>query len=199
MLERDGCMRTVGVQLARAHRVLRRADWTDVMSGEFDLVTASYSLGEMPRASAPATWDATRGAVVVVEPGTPAGYRSVMEVRRHALGRGARVAAPCPHDDECPLALPHWCHFSQRLARTPLHRSLKNADLPWEDEKFSYVALARFAPKSATGRVVGRPRYRKHMVRLPICTNLDVGTRVIPASDEAYARARRASWGDGFA
>ena len=41
------------------------------------------------------------------------------------------------------LQPPDWCHFTQRLPRSRAHKQIKGAELPFEDEKFSYVALTR--------------------------------------------------------
>ena len=41
------------------------------------------------------------------------------------------------------LLAPDWCHFTQRLPRSRAHKQIKEADVPFEDEKFSYVALTR--------------------------------------------------------
>jgi ribosomal protein RSM22 (predicted rRNA methylase) len=75
-----------------------------------DLVTVCYVLGELTppdqadlvaRCAASAT---PGGAVVVVEPGTPAGYARILAARDGLLGAGLRLAAPCPHGRACPIA-----------------------------------------------------------------------------------------------
>ena len=104
-----------------------------------DLVIASYLVGEMSDAEqtalAEAAWMKTRDTLVIVEPGTPAGYARIIALRRQLIARSAHVAAPCPHDAECPLVAPDWCHFVQRLPRSRAHIALKEASLPYEDEK----------------------------------------------------------------
>jgi len=56
----------------------------------------------------------------------------------------ALAVAPCPHNLECPMATNSWCHFKQRMQRTPLQLAAKqNSSLNWEDEKFSYVVLGK--------------------------------------------------------
>src|SRR6202011_5124470 len=80
-----------------------------------DLVVASYMIGEIDdaerRALADAMWAKTRGTLLIVEPGTPAGYGRIIAVRAQLIAAGAHVAAPCPHDRQCPLISPDWCHF----------------------------------------------------------------------------------------
>ena len=54
--------------------------------------------------------------------------------------------APCPHEGMCPLALTgrDWCHFVQRVRRTPhkvYNKGSKRRFL--EEEKFSYLAMRR--------------------------------------------------------
>jgi ribosomal protein RSM22 (predicted rRNA methylase) len=88
-------------------------------------------------------WDATADTLVIVEPGTPAGWERILAARRQLIEAGAHVLAPCPHAFACPLQAPDWCHFAERVARSRLHRLAKGADVPWEDEKFSYVAVSR--------------------------------------------------------
>src|SRR5258708_36571094 len=93
-------------------------------------------------------WEKTRDSLLIVEPGTPAGYARIIALRQQLIASGAHVAAPCPHDGNCPLTAPDWGHFTQRLPPSRAHKQLKSADLPYEDEKFSYVALTR-APAAA--------------------------------------------------
>src|SRR5512143_2851917 len=126
-----------------------------------DFVIASYLIGELSegdqRALADAMWAKARHALVVVEPGTPAGYARILALRQQLIASGAHVAAPCPHDRACPLTAPDWCHFSQRLPRSQAHRQLKGAEVPFEDERFSYVALTRRPVTARRARVLAPP------------------------------------------
>ena len=112
-----------------------------------DLVIASYLIGEVGEAErrtlVERLWAKTRDTLLVVEPGTPAGYKADHRLRAQLVASGAHVAAPCPHERECPLSNPDWCHFAQRLPRLRAHIQIKGAELPFEDEKFSYVVLTR--------------------------------------------------------
>lgn len=171
-----------------------------------DLVTAAYVLGELTAAQqAVLVGLAERGApaVLLVEPGTPAGHRRILAARDQLLAAGYRVAAPCPHQLSCPLATEgEWCHFGARLPRSAVHRQVKGADLAYEDEKFSYVAMVRpdvtGAADLPAARVVRRPQQRKGLVMLDVCASDGTSRRelVSKSKGEAYKRARKTSWGD---
>jgi ribosomal protein RSM22 (predicted rRNA methylase) len=166
-----------------------------------DLVVASYLLGEMDdteRATlADQLWAKTRNTLLIVEPGTPAGYARIIELRRQLIAVGAHVAAPCPHDAACPLAAPDWCHFTQRLPRSRAHKALKGAELPFEDEKFAYVALARTAIARRPSRVLAQPVVGKVEVTAKLCTPGGLVVAKVPRRAKAdYARAWRWRWGD---
>lgn len=166
-----------------------------------DLVVASYIIGELnegdQRKLAEAMWTKARHALVVIEPGTPAGYARILALRQQLIAAGAHVAAPCPHDKPCPLTAPDWCHFSQRLPRSQAHRQIKGADAPFEDERFIYVALTRVAPASRASRVLAPPDVGKAEITAKLCTEQGVELGKIPRRDKAaYASARRWRWGD---
>ena len=141
-----------------ARAVLAKADAAD-------LVVASYVIGEMGEAERAALaslmWEKTRDTLLVVEPGTPAGYARIIALREQLIAAGAHVAAPCPHDEACPLAAPDWCHFTQRLQRSRAHKQVKGAEVPFEDEKFSYVALTRAPVATAPRPRAGAARRRQ--------------------------------------
>lgn len=170
------------------------------------LVTVSYVLGELTgqarTALARAAAGAARQAVVVVEPGTPEGYARVIEARDELIAAGLEVLAPCPHSGRCPIEPgADWCHFAARVSRSALHRRVKGGELPYEDEKYSYVAAVRPAPEAlgpAAARIVRRPQQRKGQVLLELCT-ADEGLRratVTKRDRETYRAARDAAWGD---
>lgn len=166
-----------------------------------DLVTMAYVLGELPpqvRADAVRSLAAGSGLVVLVEPGTPAGYERIAAARDLLIELGLSVVAPCPHDRACPIPRGQdWCHFAERLNRTALHRRIKVGTLGFEDEKFCYVAAARGARARAAGRVVRRPVRRKGLVSLRLCTEADgmADATVSKRQGEAYRAARKTEWG----
>ncbi|KPF99212.1 SAM-dependent methyltransferase [Rhodopseudomonas sp. AAP120] len=166
-----------------------------------ELVIASYVINELGDAArdqlADSLWRATAGTLLIVEPGTPAGYQRILDARARLIAQGAHVVAPCPHDAACPLQPPDWCHFVQRLPRSRLHQQLKGAELPYEDEKFSYVALSRAAPPTRLSRVLTQPEQTKVAITAKLCTPDGLTMAVAPRRDKAaYARFRRLAWGD---
>jgi ribosomal protein RSM22 (predicted rRNA methylase) len=136
--------------------------------------------------------------LVIVEPGTPSGWMRILSARSLLLAKGAHVLAPCPHALACPLVAPDWCHFSRRVARSRIHREIKEADVPWEDEKFIYLAASRMPGKAAEARVIAPPRRASGRVDLKLCRSDGVAERrlVTRREGEAYKRARRLDWGD---
>lgn len=166
-----------------------------------DLVAASYMIGEIGDAERSALielmWAKTRDTLLIVEPGTPAGYRRIIASRQQLIASGAHVAAPCPHDGPCPLIAPDWCHFTQRLPRSRAHKQLKSAELPYEDEKFIYLAVTRAPAAQRPARVLAQPAVTKIAVTAKLCTDRGVVSAVAPRRDKAaYARFKKYDWGD---
>ena len=170
-----------------------------------DLVIASYALAELNPGKltsvAADLWKSCTGILILVEPGTPAGYERIVACRSALLAAGARIIAPCPHAAPCPIVAPDWCHFSQRLARSRDHMIVKAANVPFEDEKFSYLAVARnhiaVAPYSA--RVLAPPKKDKTGIAMKVCADGEIALRKIAKRDRAaFTQARDVHWGDAL-
>lgn len=167
-----------------------------------DLVTMAYVMDEITPASLPRLverlWQLTTDTLIVIEPGTPAGWQRILDARTRLIAVGAFVAAPCPHHAPCPLAAPDWCHFSRRVARSRLHRLAKDADVPWEDEKFIYLAASRKSRAAHVARVLAPPKTGSGKVALKLCqSDGAVSERLFTKRDgEIFKAARRLDWGD---
>jgi ribosomal protein RSM22 (predicted rRNA methylase) len=170
-----------------------------------DLVTTGYVLGELVEGGRPravdAAWAATLGVLAVVEPGSRAGFGRVLDARARLIDAGAHVVAPCPGPQPCPVraAPTTWCHFLARLDRSPLQRRAKAASRSWEDEPFSYVAVARpeIVSDPSPRVVLGRPRHHPGRVELRICAHGRIETRVVSRrAGEGWRIARDLEWGD---
>jgi len=168
----------------------------------YDLVLAGYAIAEISDPAIAKTverlWRACNGVLVILEPGTPAGFARILQCRAHLLGLGARIVAPCPSAYSCPN---DWCHFSVRLQRSKSHMRAKSASVPFEDEKFSFLAVAResIAVKLPTTRIVAEPRSAKPGIHLRLCADGDISERFIARRDKpAYKQAAKRKWGDAF-
>lgn len=166
-----------------------------------DLALLSYVVAELAPAQVISLLDRLwiqTSAIIVIEPGTPAGYRRILQIRDWAISQGAHLIAPCPHRAACPMQAPDWCHFPARVERTRMHKFLKNASLGYEDEKFSYLAFGKTPVKIPHGRIVGPVQKRTGFVQFPLCTQGKLASQTVARSQEGYRQARDASWGNSF-
>jgi ribosomal protein RSM22 (predicted rRNA methylase) len=210
LLDANSALRDLALDLSRYGERLRdmtyqrgeaRAALADAEAA--DLVVASYMIGEISEAERRALtelmWAKTRDTLLIVEPGTPAGYARIIALREQLIASGAHVAAPCPHDGKCPLIAPDWCHFTQRLPRSRAHKQLKSAELPYEDEKFIYVVLTRTPVARHPARVLAQPVISKVAISARLCTNRGILNLIAARRDKArYQRLKKVDWGDAI-
>jgi ribosomal protein RSM22 (predicted rRNA methylase) len=205
LIESSSAIRTFGARFAGESGVAR-IEWQPALDTPppHDLVTIAYVLDELdPDRRAPLLdrlWSMTGDMLLIVEPGTSAGWRRILEARTQLLNLGAYLIAPCPHAAACPLAAPDWCHFSRRVARSRAHLVAKDAEVPWEDEKFTYLAAARRPGIVPNARVIAAPRAGSSKVALKLCSadgrsRMELVTR---RQGDRYKAARRAAWGETF-
>jgi ribosomal protein RSM22 (predicted rRNA methylase) len=209
LLDSNDALRTLALDLARDSTRLREISYERgearpalAKADAADFVVASYMIAEIGEAEQQALaelmWQKTEGTLLVVEPGTPAGFARIIALRAHLIALGAHVAAPCPHDGPCPLQAPDWCHFSQRLQRSRAHMQVKGAEVPFEDERFAYVALTRTpVAGQRRSRVLAQPAVGKAEIAAKLCTPDGLAVAKVPRRAKAdYASARRWRWGD---
>ena len=188
---------------------VRAAEWREgnvageLPEGKFDLVTLSYVLNELPSDQrlqvVQRAWQRTGKLLLIVEPGTPAGFRNIKEVRASLIATGAHIVAPCPHAGECPMTASDWCHFAERVSRSAEHRQLKHAELGYEDEKYSYTVFSRQPSALPAARILRHPRKHSGHVELQLCTAEGLKKETVSRkAGERYKRARKAEWGEEF-
>jgi ribosomal protein RSM22 (predicted rRNA methylase) len=211
-VERNAAFAAIGQRLAAASEspALRAARWLPGDVGELDalpahdVVVLSYVLGEIPEPHVErvvrAAWRKAGALLVLVEPGTPESFRSVHAVRALLLAGGTHLVAPCPHEQACPMfATGDWCHFAARLARTAAHRRLKSGSLGYEDEKFSYLAVAKQPVALPDSRVLRHPLIHPGHMRLTLCRPDQPEQTTVTKSHKALWRyARKIAWGDAW-
>ena len=193
-LERAAVMRELGQKLVKA-------DWRafDVMADDLpesaDLVIASYMLNEVadPISAARKLWSASQSVLLIVESALPESVALLQKIRADLTTQGAFVAAPCPHDKPCA----EWCHFACRIERSRLHKQLKGGDAPFEDEKFSFIALTKIPVSRCSARVLRHPQIGANKVGLTLCTSDGIVEKTIFKADKTlYKAARKAKTGD---
>ena len=208
LLDANGALRALALDLGRGSTRLNdmtyergeaRTKLADADAA--DLIIASYMIGEIDEVERSVLtdlmWAKTKDTLLIIEPGTPAGYSRIVALREQVIASGAHVVVPCPHDGKCPLAAPDWCHFTQRLPRSRAHKQIKGAELPFEDEKFSYVALTRAGVAQHPARVLAQPVVTKVEVTAKLCTPEGLVIAKVPRRAKAdYAHAKRWRWGD---
>lgn len=208
LIENSAAIRAVGHDLLAASGI-ERAQWLtqdltalSVQNKTYDLVLLAYVLDELAPQAVHSLigrlWQSTADMLVVIEPGTPAGWSRILSVRDQLVAAGAHLIAPCPHTSACPLASPDWCHFSRRVARSRLHRQVKAGEVPWEDEKFIYIAASRHAGPHPQARVIAPPIVRGGTVSLKLCENKGTSAMRLWSRRDgaAFRHARRLAWGD---
>lgn len=208
-MEREPAMQKIGKSIMQqGSSVLQRAEWIsgDLVSDNIlqtDLVIASYVLnellGENFLRSIDKLWHAAQELLLIVEPGTPQGYKRLRMAREYLLSKGADIAAPCPHSMECPMPGGNWCHFACRIARSRLHRQLKDGEVPYEDEKFSYMAFAKKPTEKVPARILRHPYTGKGYISLEICNTDGIETAVIRKKDkDLYKKVKKVRCGDSI-
>ena len=170
-------------------------------TARYDLVIASYALTELTQVeTAAANWLAcAEQALVVIEPGRPRDYARLMQVRRR-LADDARILAPCPHAEDCPLPPGDWCHFSgggcpgaATTVRQERGRSVRGRTvfLPRAQPE-------RLTPMAATGASRARAATARQTQRnAEDCTPAGLEKRTLASRDKAsFKRASNLGWGD---
>lgn len=208
LLETSPAIRNIGQTLAAASSV-EQIHWRDSnvrngVDGSADLVTLAYVLDELEPGDrtklVASLWNATTSVLAIIEPGTTAGWRRILDARAQLTSAGAHIIAPCPHAQACPITEPDWCHFSQRVARSRIHRLAKGGEVPWEDEKFAYLIVSRTPATPSPARVLTPPLTAKGRVELKLCQPDGTATHrlVTRKEGDSFKQARRSDWGDLF-
>jgi ribosomal protein RSM22 (predicted rRNA methylase) len=177
-------------------RDLVRGDLPDA-----DLVVANFVLAEIAAQDVVVDrlYTAAKDVLVLIEPGTPEGFARIRDARAWLIGQGTHVLGPCTHANACPMIAPDWCHFSQRLPRSRDHMQAKGASVPYEDERYAWVAVSRTRVSAHEGRarVLAPPKDGKPGITFKLCTPAGLEERFVARREkEMFAEVRKAGWGD---
>lgn len=211
-LERENVMRNLGKKFMKESGidVLKNTEWEEIdlinteINYSADLVICSYVLNELSEENRNKVleklWNVTNKILLIIEPGTPIGFEEIRKLRDKLIKVGGNVIAPCSNIKICPMPENDWCHTTCRVSRTRIHKLLKNGDVPYEDEKFSYIAVCKedFANDDYV-RVLRHPKIESGKISLKVCSKNGIHQKVIYKKDkELFKVARKLKCGDLF-
>lgn len=155
--------------------------------------------------------------MILVEPGSPKGFRFVHDFRQWIVEKSrdeANIVGPCPHHNECPMAREKyvWCNFEQGVYKYPNSVFTKLPKQSTIDrEKFSYLVVKKGkinktsweetpADKSFSwSRIIKKVLKRKGHAIFDVCNKAGKLERKIIAKShgrEDYKNAKKLKWGD---
>lgn len=211
-LEREDVMLNLGKSLMRESESneLKKVSWKkfdlviDEIKDNADLVICSYVLNELDdinrMKALQKLWRATNKILLIIEPGTPAGFEKIKEMRKWLINNNASVLAPCPNSGKCLMPEDDWCHTTCRVSRSKIHKLLKSGEVPYEDEKFSYIAVCKYKFNSNNiVRVLRHPKIEAGKITLKVCNKDGVNINVITKKDKnLFKKVRKINCGDCY-
>jgi ribosomal protein RSM22 (predicted rRNA methylase) len=190
------------VELGKA--IGSRGTWTNRLPQvSYGGTLCSYSFGEVAPLEREALlkklWKLSDKWILIIEPGTPEGYHTILSLREALIELGGTVVAPCPHNNPCPMKEPKWCHFPVHVERTSLHKQLKGGTLGYEQEKYSYVFVTKEAASPEGPRIVDTPKGRARHILFNVCHEGGISQKILSKRHgELYQKAKRLKWGDAI-
>lgn len=212
-IEKDANMQKIGMKLMSDDNILRKTIWTNVdivkedIIENADLVIASYMTNEFKTEDRLKVIDklikATNKILLIIEPGTPEGYQIIKRIKQYCIQHNLYILAPCVSQEECKLPENDWCHSTCRIQRTKIHKILKDGNVPYEDEKFSYIAISKEKVDIRTdinlSRILRHPIIKSGFINMNLCTKEGIKNITISRKDsDLYKQAKKKKCGDNF-
>ena len=208
-IEREEVMINIGKSLMQEseNKVLQNAVWKkqdvvkDKITDTADLVICSYMLNELPEIERLKVlenlWSITKKILVIIEPGTPYGFSIIKQIRKELINKKGYLIAPCPNAEECPLEN-DWCHSICRVSRNKAHKLLKDANVPYEDEKFSYISFSKEEfRKIEFSRILRHPIIETGKITVNTCSAEGIKTEIITKKEkDKFKKLRKSKCGD---
>ncbi|MBO5143255.1 MAG: hypothetical protein J6C46_09785 [Clostridia bacterium] len=219
-LERENVMINLGKTLFSESEIntIKNASWiqfdinqtidNSIDSLKSDVVVTSYMLNEFDKEKVltivDKLWNMTRKILIIVEPGTPKDHERIINIKNHLVQNGAKVIAPCTCQIGCPLPEDDWCNYTCRVERTKLQKDVKSGEVPYEDEKFTYLAVMKesgFEEKidsnKKMARIIRHPIIRSNLVEVKMCSDGQVVNKIYTKKDkDVYKSVKKAKVGD---
>lgn len=207
-LEREEEMYQLGKELMQycsGHEMItwEKIDITckESIEKQADLVVASYIFNEIDDRKKEEVWqklkNMTSKVLLIVEPGTPESFHNIKRMQQEAINSGWKIIAPCTMQNTCPLPEDDWCHATVRIERNKIHKYIKEADLPYEDEKFCYLAITKEDITTAKARILRHPYIESGKVTVKLCENGEIVEKIITKKEkERFKTIKKMNCGD---
>lgn len=204
-IEREEVMKKLAQKLMNNINII--ANWQDKdivkesINDRADLVTACYMLNEIKKENRYIAIDklykATNELLLIVEPGTPEGFEIIKQVQKYAIENKAYIIAPCTSQSICTLPINDWCHATVRVQRSKMHKYLKGGKVPYEDEKFSYIAISKKKVNTVEKRILRHPIIETGKITVKVCENGKILEKVITKKEkELFKNIKKKNCGD---
>ena len=173
-----------------------------------DLCVLSYMINELSKENRLNVIDkvvsCTNKVLLIVEPGTPEGFENVKMIRNHLYQKGYEIIAPCTgFNGRCDIKDDDWCASSVRVQRTRIHKYLKDAEIGFEDEKFSYIAInvskENLHVDNKLRRILRHPKIQNGRIEVKTCKQGEITEEVITKKNkEEFKSLKKKKIGDIF-
>lgn len=207
-LEREDSMQKIGKKIFDNYdNISKKAKWNkfdickDEIKQKYDLVVVSYMLNEISNDKkniiVEKLWKTCNKMLLIVEPGTMQGYNNIINAKKKLIENGGKIVAPC-RNNECKLQKSDWCNFSCRVQRTKIHKELKEGNVPYEDEKYIYLSVAKEnINQTEKRRILRHPMIYSGFIKLKVCDKDEIKEITITKKDkEKFKIARKSGAGD---
>ena len=203
-IEREKEMENMAKKLLQGHNNIkwRNQDIVQInITDKADLVIASYMINELTEASKEKVINdilqAFKKLVIFIEPGTPEGFNNIRKIQRLALEGNLNIIAPCTSQTECGLPTDDWCHSIVRVERNKIHKFVKDADVPYEDEKFSYIAISKEKIDNSGARILRHPNISSGFIKVKLCNNGNIEEKTITKKEkDLFKKIKKLKCGD---
>lgn len=207
--ERENEMINTGKKIMKKSDLNEFTEWKNFdiiqneISDKYDLVISSYMINELEKNQIQEAVDkmlsSTKNVLIIIEPGTPRGFSNIRFIRQYLISQNCHIIAPCPHESDCKISDDDWCGFSCRVQRSRIHKNLKGGVAPYEDEKYSYIAVSKHDIKRAENRILRHPIINKGFSEFRLCTIAGIKDVKLSKRDGiVYKNAKKKSAGDSI-
>lgn len=214
-LEREKGMRDISKVYFSYSDILKDVEFieTDILNDKLDgikkdLCVLSYIINELDETDRlkviEKAIEVTDKVLLVVEPGTPEGFKNVKNIRDYLYQKGYKIIAPCTgFIGRCDIPENDWCASSVRVQRTKTHKYLKDAEIGYEDEKFTYIAISKeqayFNLNDNSRRILRHPKIENGRIIVKTCLKGEIKEETITKKNkDEFKLLKKKNVGDMF-